>query len=100
MFWQLMLRQRQPIQPFFHDNSNRFLCFLQQRHLQCFLFRIRSHNVCLIIILSQEEEHSQRFRQLSVEFSIHFVRFIHPCMNPLPDYGDVIFNQAFNNSFH
>ena len=68
MFWQWMLRQKQPMQPFFHDNVNRFMYFLQQRHLQCFLFRIRLHNyVCLIIILTQEEEHSQRFRQLSVE---------------------------------
>ena len=59
--------------------------FLQQRHLHCFLFRKRSHNyVYLIIILTQEEEHNQRFRQLSVEFSIHFVHFIHPYMNLLP----------------
>ena len=60
--------------------------FLQQRHLQRFLFKIRSHNyVYLIIILTQEVEHNQRFRQLSLEFllsSIHFVHFIHSYMNP------------------
>ena len=51
--------------------------FLQQ-------IRIRSHNyVYLKIILTQEEEHSQRSRQLTVEFSIHFVHFIHIYMNPL-----------------
>ena len=31
----------------------------------------------------QEEEHNQRFRQLNVEYSIHFVHFIHTYMNPL-----------------
>ena len=80
-----MLRPRQPIQPFVHDNINRFMHFLQQRHLQCILLRIRSYNyVYLIIILTQEEEYNQCFHQLSVEFSIHFVQFIHPYMNPLP----------------
>ena len=35
-------------------------------------------------MLTQEEKHNQRFRQLSVEFSIHFVYFILPYRNPLP----------------
>ena len=39
MFW----HSRQPIQPVFHNNINRFMYFPQQRLLQCFLFRIRSH---------------------------------------------------------
>ena len=41
------------------------------------------------MLLTQEEEHSQPFRQLSVEFlvrSIHFVHFIYPYMNPLPNF--------------
>ena len=42
MFW----HPRQPIEPVFHNNINRFMYFLQQRLLQCFLFRIRSH-ICL-----------------------------------------------------
>ena len=62
--------------------------FPQQRHFQCFLFRVRSHNyVYLIILLTQEEEHNQLFCKLSVEFLvrlIHFVHFMHPYMNPLP----------------
>ena len=85
MFWQWMLRQRQPIQLRLIDNINTFLYFLQQRHLQWFLLRIRSHNyVCLVIILTQEEEYNKGFRQLSVEFSIDFVHFIHPYINPWP----------------
>ena len=88
-----MLRQRQPIQLFFHDNINRFMYFLQQRHLQCFLFRILAMlyvqnkiiQLCLLDNnITQEEEHNQGFRQLSAEFLIHFVHFIHPYMNPLP----------------
>ena len=43
MFW----HSRQPIQPVFHNNINRFMYFPQQRLLQCFLFRIRSH-ICLL----------------------------------------------------
>ena len=40
-----------------------------------------------MILIIQKEEHNQLFRQLSVEFLvrlIHFVHFIHPYMNPLP----------------
>ena len=43
--------------------------------------------IYIIILLTQEEEYSQLFRQLSVELlvrSIHFVHFIHPYMIPLP----------------
>ena len=59
--------------------------FLQQRPLQRYLFRIRSHNyVYLILLLKQEEEHNQLFRQLSLVRSIHFVHFIHPYLGPLP----------------
>ena len=64
------------------------MLFHQQTHLKRFLFRIRLYNyVYLIILLTQEEEHNQLFRQLSVEFlvrSINFVHSIHPDMNPLP----------------
>ena len=67
--------------------------FPQQRHLQCFLFRIRSHNyVYLIILVTQEEERNQLFHQLSVEFlvrSINFIHFIHPYMNPQPFFDDI-----------
>ena len=57
------------MQPVFYNNINRFMNFPQQRHLQCILFRIRSHTyVYLIILLTQDEEHNQLFRQLSVEF--------------------------------
>ena len=95
MFWQCILRQRQPIQPFFHDSINKFMYLLQQRHLQRFLFRVRSHNYfCLIIILTQKEEHNQRFCQLSVEFPMHFPHFIHPYMNPLPP-----MDQALKNTY-
>ena len=74
--------------------------FLQQRHLHCFLFRKRSHNyVYLIIILTQEEEHNQRFRQLSVEFSIHFVHFIHPYMNLLPHLKKKLLLKDFKSRF-
>ena len=104
MFWQWMLRQRQPIQPFFHDIINRFMYFLQQGHLQCFLFRVRSNNyVCSIIILTQEEEHNQHFRSLSVEFSTRFVHFIHPYMNPLPSFRRNIvapLRNTWNSEFH
>ena len=41
--------------------------------------------VYLTIILTQEEEHNQRFHQLSVEFLTHFVHLIHPYMTPLPN---------------
>ena len=44
-------------------------------------------HVYLIILLTQEEEHSQLFPQQSVEFlvrTIHFAHFIHPYMNLLP----------------
>ena len=55
--------------------------FPQQRHLQCLLFRVRSHNyVYLMILLTKEEEHNQFFRQVSAEFLvrlIHFLHFIH-----------------------
>ena len=40
-----------------------------------------------MILTQEEEEHNQSLRQMSVEFlvrSIHFVHFIHPYMNPLP----------------
>ena len=45
------------------------------------------------MLLTQEEEHSQLFHQLSVEFmvlSIHNVHFIHPYMNPLPDLAQIL----------
>ena len=44
--------------------------------------------VYLMILLTQEEEHNQLFFQLSLEFlvpSIHFLHFIHPYMNSLPE---------------
>ena len=69
----------QPIQPVFHNNINRFMYFPQQRYLQCFLFRITSHNyVYLVILLTQKE---------SVEFlvrSIHLVHFIQLYRDPQP----------------
>ena len=43
MFWHSI----QPIQPVFHNNINRFMYFPQERLLQCFVFRIRSH-ICLL----------------------------------------------------
>ena len=79
------------MQPVFHNNIKRFMYFPQQRHLQRFLFIIRSHNhVYLIIILTQEEEHSQLFWQQSAEVlvrSIHFVHFIHLYLNLSPQIG-------------
>ena len=99
MFRQWILRQRQPIQPFSQYSINRIMYFLQQRQLQCFLFRIRSYNyVYLIIILTQEEEHDQRFLQLSVEFSIHFVHFIHSYMILLPVLT-TLFVERFQKNF-
>ena len=43
----MFLHSRQPIQPGFYNNINRFMYSPQQRLLQCFLFRIKSH-VCLL----------------------------------------------------
>ena len=40
-------------------------------------------------MLTQSEEHNQLFCQPSIEFLvrlIHFVHFIHPCMNPSPGF--------------
>ena len=74
------LTWRQPMQPVFHNNINRFMYFPQKRHLQCFLFRIKSNTyVYVMILLTQEVEHNKLFRQLSVEFDAF--RTFHPSLH-------------------
>ena len=54
--------------------------FPQKRHLQCFLFRIKSNTyVYVMILLTQEVEHNKLFRQLSVEFDAF--RTFHPSLH-------------------
>ena len=83
---------RQPIQPVFHNNINRFMYFPQQRLLQCFLFRIRSHICLLNNTTNTKKEHIQLFRQLGVEFlvrPIHFVHFIRPHESVAQTYREI-----------
>ena len=66
--------------------------FPQQRLLQCFLFRIRSHICLLNNTTNTKKEHSQLFRQLSVEFlvrPIHFVHFIRPHESVAQTYREI-----------
>ena len=61
-----VLNKRQPIQPVFHHNINRFIYFPQQWDLQRFLFILRAHGYVYLIINSN----SNRIRRTQLILSL------------------------------